>query len=272
MCRERRAEIAPGSLQNPSDAEATYNAHKGKGYKAQTAETCHPDNPFQVVTAVALQTATEGDQKVLVSLLEETRARGCAAKTVVADTHYGGADNPLAAAERGVDLLAPTPGAADPDDLTLMDFALGGEPPTIQRCPEGHAPRKRRSLPKRQGDTLWFDRATCAACELREVCPAGKQGGRLLVTDRDLLNAWSRAREQTPGIRDTYRTRSGSESTNSELKRAHGLARVWGRGWPRVSWALLFKALACNIKRFARWRCARRARPALAVGSLLPAT
>jgi len=250
-------EVSSGSLQNPSDPDATYNAHKGKGYKVQIAETCTPENPFQVLTAVELQAANQGDQKALVGLLDDTAARGCGPDTVVADTHYGGADNLLAAAERGVDLLAPTPGTADPDDLTLMNFALEGEPPTVQRCPQGHAPVKRRPLPKRQGETLWFDRATCQACEMSASCPAGKKRGRLTVTDKGLLIDWNRARERTEEFKTAYRARSGIEATNSELKKAHGLGRVWSRGWDRVEMAVLFKALACNIKRFARWRCAQ---------------
>lgn len=263
-------EVSSGSLQNPSDPDATYNAHKGKGYKVQLSETCSPETPFQVLTAVALQAANEGDQKALVPLLEETQARGCGAETVVADTNYGGAENLLAAAERGVDLLSPTPGTADPDDLTLMNFALEGELPSIQRCPQGHTPVKRRPLPKREGETLWFDARICEACELCASCPAGQNKGRLTVTDKDLLIAWNRAREKTEAFKEAYKVRSGIESANSELKEAHDLARVWTRGWKRVSFAVLFKALACNIKRFARWRCAQR--PRIAGGILGMAT
>ena len=32
-------EIGGGSLQNPSDPDATYNAHKGQGYRVQIMET-----------------------------------------------------------------------------------------------------------------------------------------------------------------------------------------------------------------------------------------
>ena len=143
-----------------------------------------------------------------------------------------------------------------------MNFALDGEPPSIQRCPQGHAPVKRHGLPKREGETLWFDPPTCAACELCASCPAGQNNGKLTVTDKDLLIAWNRAREKTEAFKEAYKARSGSESTFSELKEAHDLARVWTRGWQRVSFAVLFKALACNIKRFAQWRCAQRPRSA----------
>jgi hypothetical protein len=251
-------EVGSGSLQNPSDPDATYNAHKGKGYKVQVAETCAEGNPFEVITAVAVQPANQGDARALVPLIEQTQARGCGPQTVVADTNYGGAANLLAAAERGVDLLSPTPGTADPDGLSLLDFALDGDPPAIVRCPEGHAPMERR--PVAEGEVLRFDPALCRACELCDVCPAGKDNGRLKATDAALVTAWNRARERTPEFLEAYAIRAGIEATNSELKRAHRMGRVWCRGRPRVTFAVVFKAIACNVKRFAQWRCASNPR------------
>ncbi|MBF0282895.1 MAG: transposase [Magnetococcales bacterium] len=49
----------------------------------------------------------------------------------------------------------------------------------------------------------------------------------------------------------------GIESVNAELKTAHGLAKVWTRGLLRVAFAVRMKALACNVKRFLRYSCAR---------------
>ena len=254
-------EISSGSLQNPSDPDATYSAHKGKGYKVQISETCAEANPFQVVTAVAVEPANEGDVKALEPLLEQTERRGCAPKTVVADTSYGGAENLCMAAERGVDLLAPTPGKADPDNLTLMDFDLDPEGFTVRACPEGHEPVRRRAAADGDGETLWFDRARCEACEHAASCPAGRDKGRMRVSWEDIVRAWNRARETTRAFRDLYRKRSGVEGTISELKRAHGMGRVWTRGRDRVTMAVYFKVLACNVKRFARWWCAQAPAP-----------
>jgi len=35
-------EVPSDSLQNPSDPDATYDGHKGKGYQVQLVETCQP--------------------------------------------------------------------------------------------------------------------------------------------------------------------------------------------------------------------------------------
>ena len=51
----------------------------------------------------------------------------------------------------------------------------------------------------------------------------------------------------------------GKEATNSALKTAHGLAKVWTRGKPRMQFAVLMKTLALNVKRYARVKCAQLA-------------
>ena len=53
-------EIPADSLQSPADPDATYG-RQGKGYKASLTETCAPENPFQVITDVAVDAA--GDSR-----------------------------------------------------------------------------------------------------------------------------------------------------------------------------------------------------------------
>jgi hypothetical protein len=46
----------------------------------------------------------------------------------------------------------------------------------------------------------------------------------------------------------------------SELKTGHDMDKVWARGKARVTFAVVMKVLALNIKRFAKARYAERAR------------
>ncbi len=87
--------------------------------------------------------------------------------------------------------------------------------------------------------------------------PNGPRVGLPRVSWEDIVRAWNRARETTRPFRDLYRKRSGAEGTISELKRAHGPGRVWTRGRDRVTMAVYFKVVACNVKRFAQWWCAQ---------------
>jgi len=60
-------------MQNPSDPEATYDGHKGKGYQVQLAETCHPDNPVQLITCAIAQAAADEDGDALPEVVAQTR-------------------------------------------------------------------------------------------------------------------------------------------------------------------------------------------------------
>ena len=45
-----KAKTGGDRVQNPSDPDATYDAHKGPGYQVQIAETCGPGNDVQLIT------------------------------------------------------------------------------------------------------------------------------------------------------------------------------------------------------------------------------
>jgi hypothetical protein len=252
-------DVASDSLQAPSDPDATYSHHKGKGYQVQIGETCHPDNPVELITHVAVQGAHQSDHNALMPFLEDTHARGIGPTTTFADTSYSSGENLVAAAEKGVDLVAPTPGTVDCDDLTLANFTFQEDALDVSRCPEGQAPNRQR--PGRDPDSriVGFNPVICAACEFADSCPAGKKRGTLRFDLRDYALALSRARQETPEFKKAYKIRSGIEATNAALKTAHGLAKVWARGMARVTFAVLMKTLALNFKRYARVQCARMA-------------
>ena len=63
---------------------------------------------------------------------------------------------------------------------------------------------------------------------------------------------WLRQQEASPGFKFRYSIRSGIESTNAELKSAHGMRKLRVRGAHRVKLAVYFKAVACNVKRALR--------------------
>ena len=250
-------QIAADSLQAPSDPEATYSKHKGKGYQVQLGETCHADNETELVVHVAVEGAHESDHNALVPYLEATAERGVGPQSVFADTVYNSGRNLVAAAERGVELMAPTPGTVDPDDLTLAHFDLAPEGLAVRRCPQGHAPVTQKTT--RTAQVVGFNPPICQVCDWRDHCPAGRNHAKLRFTLEDYALALSRAREDTVEFKQRYRIRSGIEATNSALKTAHGFGKLWARGKARVSFAVFMKVLALNVKRYARVRCAQMA-------------
>jgi len=99
-------EIPANSLQTPADPDATYGP-KGKGYKATIAESCSEENPFQVITDVAVTAAHASDQKQLESTIERLTEAGHKPAELFADAAYGSGENIVAAQERQVKLCAP---------------------------------------------------------------------------------------------------------------------------------------------------------------------
>lgn len=250
-------EIAGDSLQSPFDTEASYDGHKGVGYQVQISETCSPDNPIQVITRVEVEPAHASDQNALLPVLDDLNTRGCAPEKLFTDTNYNSGDNLIAAAERGTDLVAPTPGKVDPDGIELGHFALDMENLRVKACPEGVLPIRDNPSADGKAQNLLFDPERCQACKLALDCPAGKKNGRMRVTQGDVAIAWNRAREESEAFKKEFAIRSGIESTNAEGKTAHGLGKVWSRGEERVTFASTMKTLACNAKRFMRHQCAQ---------------
>lgn len=250
-------EIAADSLQSPFDPNASYDGHKGVGYQVQISETCASGNPIQLITRVEVEPAHLSDQHALLPALDDLEKREIAPERMFADTAYNSGDNLIAAVKRGVDLVAPTPGKADPDGIGLGHFELDLVALKVCGCPQGEGPIRDRLGSDDQTHNLLFDLERCCVCELALDCPAGKAGGRLRVHPRDVATAFNRAREESEPFKKDYAIRAGIESTNAECKTAHGLGKVWNREESGVTFSATMKTLACNAKRFMRYQCAQ---------------
>lgn len=270
-------EVRADSLQSPHDPDATYSGHKGKGYEVQVAETCDPSNTVQIITHVEVTPSSGSDAAVPVPLLAALDQRGIAPAELIADTSYGSGRNAFEAARRGTELVSPVAGpapaaapAVEPADrplpFTAADFQIDAWGDTPAVCPAGHpsvAEWESTAAPERV--ELHFAAASCAACPVRARCPVKRHrqtGTSVLKADLVQVNiAQRRQAEPTAAWRERYAVRAGSEATNSELKRGHGLGHLRVRGGLRVRLAVYLKALACNLKRMigALQRAARQA-------------
>lgn len=250
---ELREAPSSSSLQSPSDPDVTYG-FKGKGYEAQITETCDPENPFEVVTAVSVNNANESDQHHVVPGLEQVeRTCGAAPEMLHTDAGYCSGDNIIAAQRHGTRLLAPV-GSKGPDQarLSLVDFDLDEVGEIIVSCPAGQVPKEHR--PARGGGATLasFSKASCRGCPARSTCPAETRGNERVVrfTPAQAAIARRRIEQETAAFKEAHKLRSGIEATNSELKRRHGFGRLRVRRRPRVTLAVCFKALALNLKRY----------------------
>ncbi len=244
-------------IQNTSDPDATYDGHKGSGYQAQIAETCHPDNEVQLITCVIPQTAAESDTQAVPAVLVELKGAGLLPETLLADTLYTSDDNVQYAGQRGVELIGPAPsGPQDPhDDLTLTvdDFAIDETRETVICCPAGYAPDSSEHDVQTGKTHTVMPQSACSRCDFVAQCPVRKSrdGYRLTHTAKERRLAGRRCEEATEVFKERYRVRGGIEGTNSGLKRRTGLGQLRVRGRPRVFHAIYLKIAGWNILRAA---------------------
>jgi len=259
------AEVGTDSVQSPHDPDATYG-RKGKGYEVQIAETCGDDSELRLVTHVSVNGAHESDTHATLPVIEALDEAGMKPEVVIADTAYGGGENIVEAAERGVELLAPVQdpakneargddarcdGAAHaPRPSGLAGWKFSSDFHKVLACTAGHAPLTAR----RDGKFVLavFSAEHCANCPYAAGCPASKlsSGERRLHKKPAAIATEVRQHQQRqPSFKTRYRIRSGVESTNRELKQRHGFAKPRVRGRTRLDLAVHLKVLALNTKR-----------------------
>jgi len=247
-------DVPSDSLQNPSDPDAGYDGHKGKGYQVQVAETYNTDkdekNPqLALITHVEVEPAHASDANALLPYIEATQEKEMAPEKILADSLYGSDGNHEKAAELGIELVAPTMGGRKDTSCTLADFQFS-EKGAITSCPQGHQPAK---VKKKKGRfSIAFATETCADCPLFQDCPVkvGKKDRSYIRYDEKVARlAQRRAFEKTAAFREDYRFRAGAEATMSEFDRRTGVKQLRVRGIKAVRFAATLKATALNILR-----------------------
>src|SRR6266545_11459 len=242
-------EVPSDSLQNPSDPDAGYCGHKGKGYQMQVMETWSPDKSQpNLISHVKVEAAHESDSNALLPAIEDAAQRELAPTQLLADSAYGGDDNVEKAKELGVDVVSPTMGTQS-HAIGLADFAFS-DSDEITACPEGQKPQRIKTG-KNGGKIVHFNKAVCDKCPRQSDCPV-KRDKRHSTTSYDakaLRLARRRAKEKTAAFREAYRFRAGAEGTMSDLDRITGIKHLRVRGMPQIRLAAVLKATGLNILR-----------------------
>ena len=240
-------------MQNPSDADATYDGHKGQGYQVQLSETCNPENDVQLITSAIAQTAAESDANAVEEVLEDLKANNLAPDELLVDTGYTGDDNVQLADELGVELVGPVSGCAAEDDehLNVDDFNIDEKTEEVICCPAGYEPESSEHNSDTGKTKTVMPESTCGQCEFRKQCPVKKtrDGYQLDHTAKQRRLAGRRREQNTEVFRERYKIRGGIEGTNSGLKRKTGLGRLRVRGKPAVFHAIYLKITGWNILR-----------------------
>lgn len=246
-------EVPSDSLQNPSDPDATYDGHKGKGYQAQIVETYSEqtdDKPLSLITYIEVEAAHQSDAHAVEPYLDQAESRDVLPSHLLADSLYGSDDNCEKAGEHGVELVSPAIVPSTTGEISLTDFTLGRNGKVIT-CPAGCRPVKVKN--KKERYSAVFTHEQCADCDLKASCPVkdGKRGRYLRYNRKEARLAQRRAFEKTEAFRNRYRFRAGVEGSISEFDRRTGVKQLRIRGMKAVRCSVFLKATGLNILRAA---------------------
>ena len=246
-------DVPSDSLQNPSDPDAGYSGHKGKGYSVQVMETYNNDEQskqLNLLTHIGVKSADNSDAHALLPALEKTESQAMAPTEVLADSLYGSDDN-VTKAKEAHDVAVLSPLKNPPEGLSLADFTLDDSGHILQ-CPQGMSPFKVRYKKRFSAS---FTISDCLNCPQNEQCPVsvGKKAAYYRYTLKNVRLAKRRGYERSPEFKEKYRYRAGAEATMSEYDRVTGVKKLRVRGLAAVTFAAFMKAIGINLKRAAAY-------------------
>jgi hypothetical protein len=289
-----RAKTGGNCVQNPSDMDATYDGHKGQGYKLQVVETCSPNNEVQLIVAALPETAVQPDAAAVAPILAELQKNACLPESMLADTAFGSDENVQKAAALGVELVSPVAGPAatpsapssDPksagaasepacatlttsapevespastpapvmEKLTMEDFAVDERTGKVGACPAGRIPLQVLYDAETTKTTIEMDKEHCQHCPFREACPIEEKANGKFTTS---YTDKQRRLEERRREQDTAPFQKRYEQRSGLESTNSGLKRRLGVGRLRVRGGKAVKHALCL--KVAGWNLLRAA-------------
>lgn len=264
---KENTEITSGCLQSVDDLEAAYRT-KGaghyKGYVANIAETCDPENPLQLITKVQVAPNKVDDPQLLAEALPDLKKR-TGVETMLTDGGYGGETSDAALQEQEVKLVQTAIRGLqpNPDKFHLSDFELQsdeqGRPITLT-CPRGQAVLVTHA--RTSGWQARFDPVTCAACPFQKegrcrTKPQKRDPRYLLAFTAKEIQTASRRKAYLAHKGDGHNLRSAIEATMRLVKHAFPAGKLPVRGQFRVSCMMIASAATTNVRRIQRYLVAK---------------
>lgn len=264
-------EVKADSLQSPDDLEATYRSKRGesyRGYVANAAETCDPENDFQLITKTQVESNVTDDAAMLIdaipNLVERTDIDCCHT-----DGGYNSPDLDPLLTEHNITHIqsAIRGGKPAPNQVTITDFTFSFDQdglPIQATCPQGQS----ITLELGQADGRFIgrpDSTLCEACSCFSTCPVRPRGKQrspawylslrqiLVACKRQVLETLSQAeRNLRPPV----------ESLMRSLKHPFRHGKILLRGKFRIASAITGSAFMTNLRRIHRAQQVQDTQPA----------
>jgi hypothetical protein len=245
-------EIAPDSLQNPSDPDATFRV---KGHESHIGYVGNLVNAYdgenQVIMNYDLQPNTYSDTQftadVMVKLVEE----GTETINLVTDGAYY-SDELAQNAPDNIKLIPGQLTGAKPDETKFgyEQFQVNEEIHEVASCPAGHKPAETYHDIKGKSYTVKMSKEICSSCPLQERCPiqSQKKYNVARFSEKRYRTDQLRVQMGTEEYRKLTNSRAGIEGLPSVLRRRYGIDEMPIRGYVRAKIWFGFKIAAMNFK------------------------
>jgi len=237
-------EIAPNSLQNPTDPDATYRK-KGKkkhiGYTANIIEKFDDNN--RMIEGYDLKKNTYSDQKFAKDAIEKLEDT-----TLLIDGAYHSEDIDKKAKAKGIKMV-PTNLVGGGKNSNGDKFEIDEKEHLVKKCPSGHKPITSKF--KEGSYRAHFNQKHCSHCPLRKDCSVIKQKKSYLfkVSEKTLHRSRLITKMGTSEYQELAKKRAGIEGIPSVLRRRYKIDHLPVRGEVRSKVWLGFKISAINCKR-----------------------
>jgi hypothetical protein len=257
-------ELSADSLQSPDDWRATYRQKRGEaytGYVANLAETCHPDNPFQLIMDLQTEPNSTDDAQMLAERLTALKKR-----TDLDEMHTdGGYNSPEVDRVMRLEQVELVQTAIrgrqpDPNKLNLDDYQWELDPegqPLALTAPNG---QQAEVEPGRQPDRYIarFTQSPDSSPPSASVSTSTKpQPPPVLYFSRQQLELTLRRQRSAQARSAGCNLRSAVEATVGALKRPFANDKLPVRGQFRVKTMLIGSALMVNLRRIHRYQTAK---------------
>jgi len=260
-------ELSASSLQSPDDWEATYREKRRKGhvgYVANAAETCNPDNDFQLIVKVQVESNNTDDADMLDEAVPELKGR-TDLEQMYTDGGYNSPDVDETMQEQRVEQIQTAIRGRKPSEekLDLADFDwetnADGKPEQVT-CPNGQQVEVTQGR-KEHRYRAAFDAGDCEGCSFFEQCrtqPLKRTPERVLRCSQQDVNVALRRQRSAEAHASGQNPRAAAEATMRSLKHPFGNGKVPVRGKPRVSMVTIASAAMSNVRRIHRYLARRR--------------
>jgi len=257
-------ELRADSLQSPDDWLATYRQKRNEtftGYVANLTETCHPDNPFQLIVDLQTEPNTTDDAQMLAERLAALKKR-----TNLDEMHTdGGYSSPevdrVMRQERVEQIQTAIRGRQpNPNKLNLDDYQWELDPegqPLALTAPNGH---RVEVQPGRTPDRYLarFNQSPDSSPPSASTSASAKPAPPpVLYFSRQELELALRRQRSAQARAASCNLRAAVEATVGALKRPFPKDKLPVRGQFRVNAMLIGSALMVNLRRIHRYQTAK---------------